>query len=59
MSEYILPLLITFALTVICGKLILPLLIKLKAAQTEREEGPASHKKKNGTPTMGGFIFII
>ncbi len=59
MTEYILPLLITFALTVICGKLILPLLIKLKAAQTEREEGPASHKKKNGTPTMGGFIFII
>lgn len=59
MTEYALPLITSFLLTVICGKLILPLLIKLKAAQTEREEGPASHKKKNGTPTMGGFIFLI
>ena len=59
MTEYILPLIITFVLTFICGKLILPLLIKLKAAQTVREEGPASHKKKTGTPTMGGFIFLI
>ena len=59
MTEYILPLIITFLLTVLCGKLMLPLLIRLKARQTEREDGPASHKKKNGTPTMGGFIFII
>ncbi len=59
MTEYALPLIITFLLSVICGKMILPLLIKLKAAQTEREDGPASHKKKNGTPTMGGFIFLI
>ncbi|MBQ7583887.1 MAG: phospho-N-acetylmuramoyl-pentapeptide-transferase [Lachnospiraceae bacterium] len=59
MTEYALPLIISFVLTVICGKLFLPLLIKLKAAQTEREDGPASHKKKNGTPTMGGFIFLI
>ncbi len=59
MTEYILPLIITFILSVICGRLILPLLIKLKAGQTEREDGPASHKVKNGTPTMGGFIFLI
>ena len=59
MTEYILPLIITFLLTVLCGKLMLPLLIRLKARQTEREDGPASHKKKNGTPTMGGFIFIM
>ena len=37
----------------------LPILIRLKAGQTEREDGPASHKAKNGTPTMGGFIFLI
>ncbi len=59
MTEYILPLIITFILSVLCGRLILPLLIKLKAGQTEREDGPASHKIKNGTPTMGGFIFLI
>ena len=59
MTEYLLPFIITFILTVICGKIVLPMLIKLKAAQTERAEGPASHKAKNGTPTMGGIIFLI
>ena len=59
MTEYVLPLITSFLLSVACGRVILPLLIKLKAAQTEREDGPASHKKKNGTPTMGGFIFLI
>ena len=59
MTEYVLPLIITFLLSVLCGKLILPMLIRLKAGQTEREDGPASHKAKNGTPTMGGFIFLI
>ncbi|MCR5773924.1 MAG: phospho-N-acetylmuramoyl-pentapeptide-transferase [Lachnospiraceae bacterium] len=57
--DYIAPLAITFILTVVSGKLILPALVRLKAAQTEREDGPASHKAKNGTPTMGGFIFLI
>ena len=32
---------------------------KIKFGQTEREEGLASHKKKNGTPTMGGIAFIL
>ncbi len=59
MTEYILPLIISFVLTYICGKITLPLLVKLKARQTERAEGPASHKAKNGTPTMGGVIFLI
>lgn len=59
MTEYLLPLIITFVLTVIAGKIGLPLLIKLRAAQTEREDGPASHKAKNGTPTMGGVLFLI
>lgn len=44
------------------GMLIMPLLIRflswLKAGQTEREEGLASHQVKNGTPTMGGILFI-
>ena len=32
---------------------------KIKFGQTEREEGLESHKKKNGTPTMGGIAFIL
>ncbi len=59
MREYVLPFIITFILTVIFGRLVLPMLVRLRAAQTEREEGPASHKAKNGTPTMGGIIFLI
>ncbi len=41
------------------GPVVIPALQRLKAAQTEREEGLESHKKKTGTPTMGGFIFLI
>ena len=40
------------------GKWMIPVLHRLKFGQTIREEGPAWHKKKQGTPTMGGIIFI-
>lgn len=40
------------------GKWLIPLLRRLKFGQTIREEGPAWHKGKQGTPTMGGIIFI-
>jgi phospho-N-acetylmuramoyl-pentapeptide-transferase len=48
-----------FVLALIIGPILIPLLTKLKFGQTERELGPASHKKKQGTPTIGGLIFII
>jgi phospho-N-acetylmuramoyl-pentapeptide-transferase len=38
---------------------IIPFLRKLKFGQTVRDDGPQSHLKKNGTPTMGGLIFLI
>ncbi|WP_350344843.1 phospho-N-acetylmuramoyl-pentapeptide-transferase [Proteinivorax tanatarense] len=38
---------------------ILPLLRRLKVGQNIREEGPESHLKKSGTPTMGGVVFIL
>lgn len=38
---------------------LIPLLKKLHAGQNIREEGPESHKKKAGTPSMGGFAIII
>ena len=52
-------LLITFAISVICGIITIPILKKLKIGQIERDDGPASHLKKQGTPTMGGIIMIV
>lgn len=52
-------LLITFAISVVCGLITIPILKKLKVGQIERDDGPASHLKKQGTPTMGGIIMII
>ncbi|MCR4963543.1 MAG: phospho-N-acetylmuramoyl-pentapeptide-transferase [Firmicutes bacterium] len=46
-------------LTLVLGKCILPLLIRLKIGQTIRSDGPQKHLSKAGTPTMGGFIFIV
>ena len=48
-----------FILSAIFGKLFIPVLRRLKFGQEIREEGPKWHAKKSGTPTMGGFIFII
>lgn len=42
----------------VLGKIMIPVLLKRKIRQSEREEGPESHLKKVGTPTMGG-VFII
>lgn len=52
-------LLISFAVSVILSFIIIPILKKLKVGQIERDDGPASHLKKQGTPTMGGIIMII
>ena len=50
---------VAFLLTTIFGKLILPVLRARKVGQIIREEGPAWHKSKSGTPTMGGICFIL
>ena len=50
---------ISFIIAVILGILIIPILRKMKVGQIEREDGPKSHLKKQGTPTMGGIIIII
>lgn len=51
--------LISFAVTALLGKWMVPFLHRINFGQTIRESGPTWHKKKNGTPTMGGFMFII
>ena len=51
--------LLSFAISIIVAFIIIPILKKLKVGQIERQEGPQSHLKKQGTPTMGGIIMII
>jgi len=49
----------SFILTVILAPIGIPMLRRLKFGQSIREEGPQSHMKKAGTPTMGGLIFLL
>ena len=57
--QVVIPVLISFAISVVLGPVIIPFLRRLKMGQTERTEGVQSHLKKAGTPTMGGVIFLI
>ena len=50
---------IAFGVTAMIGKGLIPFLHKLNFGQTILEEGPKWHKSKQGTPTMGGIMFII
>jgi phospho-N-acetylmuramoyl-pentapeptide-transferase len=50
---------ISFVVTAVLGKFLIPYLKKLKYGQTIKEIGPTWHKAKQGTPTMGGMMFII
>lgn len=49
----------SFAITALLGRWLIPELHKLKFGQTIREIGPKWHKNKQGTPTMGGLMFIL
>ncbi len=51
--------LVSLLITLVAGKLLIPALIRLKAGQSIKEVGPTWHKGKQGTPTMGGLMFII
>ena len=59
MKLQILGVILTFIVAVILGKIIIPILKKLKISQTERTDGPRTHLRKQGTPTMGGIIMIL
>lgn len=47
-----------FGITALLGFVAIPALKRLKFGQTILDIGPAWHKSKNGTPTMGGVMFI-
>ena len=48
-----------FLISAAVGKILVPMLRALKAGQSIKEIGPNWHMSKQGTPTMGGFMFII
>lgn len=57
--KIVMAIVISFIVASILGPIIIPLLHKLKFGQNIRQEGPKSHLKKAGTPTIGGLIFIF
>ena len=56
---YILSFIVAFGVAAIVGQLLIPLLRRFKAGQSIREDGPTWHMSKQGTPTMGGVMFIL
>lgn len=59
MSYQIKVLLLSFCVGLMVSLIVIPILRKLKVGQIEREDGPQSHLKKQGTPTMGGLAIIV
>ena len=57
-NETILAIIIAFAVSAILCPVVIPFLHKLKFGQQVREDGPQAHLKKQGTPTMGGLVFL-
>ena len=51
--------LMSYILVMVMGPFLIPVLHKMKFGQTVRDDGPQSHLKKNGTPTMGGVMFMV
>ena len=51
--------LVAFLVTVLLSPIFIPFLRRLKFGQSIREEGPQSHLKKTGTPTMGGLVILL
>ena len=56
---YILSFILSFGVAAIAGLILVPVLRKLKAGQMIREDGPTWHMSKQGTPSMGGLMFVL
>lgn len=59
MSYQIKILILSFLVSTVVSLIVIPILRRLKVGQIERDDGPQSHLKKQGTPTMGGIVMII
>ena len=56
--KLILAFVIAFAVSAVVGFFLVPYLKRIKAGQSIKENGPTWHMSKQGTPTMGGLMFI-
>lgn len=56
--DMIIPVLLSFGISVLMGPVVIPFLRRLKIGQTIRDDGPETHLKKAGTPTMGGLMIL-
>ena len=52
-------LMLAFAIAFVISLIVIPILRRRKIGQQERDDGPKSHLKKQGTPTMGGIVMIL
>jgi len=57
--QFIISFAISLVISVLMGFIVIPELRRMKAGQSIQEDGPVWHNKKQGTPTMGGIIFIL
>lgn len=57
-NTVVMPVIISFIISVVLGPFIIPFLRRLKVGQTVRDDGPKTHLKKSGTPTMGGILIL-
>ena len=57
--EMIISCIVSFLVTAVAGRFLIPILRRMKAGQSIREDGPTWHMGKTGTPTMGGLMFIL
>ncbi len=56
--RYLQAFLVSLVATVLLGRVLIPALRRLKAGQSIKRDGPVWHMSKEGTPTMGGLMFI-
>ena len=56
--QYVLPAAVAFVVTAVVGRFLVPFLRRVKAGQSIKTDGPTWHMSKQGTPTMGGIMFI-
>lgn len=56
---YVMAVLLSFFISALLGPVVIPFLRWLKCGQTVRDDGPKTHLKKSGTPTMGGILILF
>ncbi|MGN1003651.1 MAG: phospho-N-acetylmuramoyl-pentapeptide-transferase [Oscillospiraceae bacterium] len=59
MIHFVIVVVLSFAITALVGHFLVPALRRMKAGQSIKTDGPTWHMSKQGTPTMGGIMFIV